>query len=414
MRINIVEILDSLNKAQGVILPKLGLHQRQVAYLAYRLAEQLNQPQELKNRLFVTGLLHDIGALSVEEKLDAFSEINENINIHSFRGAYMISKFLPYRNISPIVYYHHFPWRNGATITEYPEMPMESQLIYLADRICVNITGTGTILSQLPQLRQYAKENSGEEFYPEYVAAFLELSNSESLWLDIISSDPIAKIDYSYIANIDMSIDDLIDLARCYSYLIDFRSTFTATHSAGVAKTAQTLAELMFFSPDECKKMLIAGYLHDLGKLAVDNNILEKQAPLTAKEIEVIRSHTYYTYYLLDGIAVFEEIKKWAAYHHEKLSGEGYPFHLKDENICLGARIMAVSDVFSALLEKRPYKEPFSKEKSSSILLSMAKNRSLDANVVDVLLDNYDKLSYECINAEKEAREDYDILYSIS
>lgn len=74
---------------------------------------------------------------------------------------------------------------------------------------------------------------------------------------------------------------------------------------------------------------------------------------------------------------------------------------------------MAVSDVFSALLEKRPYKEPLSKEKSTSILLSMAKNRSLDAHVVDVLLGNYDKLSYECINAEKKAREDYDILYAI-
>ncbi|MGE4276166.1 MAG: HD-GYP domain-containing protein [Lawsonibacter sp.] len=412
MKINIVDILDSLNKAQSVISPELGAHQRQVAYLAYRMAKQLKWPQETRNKVFIAGLLHDIGALSFQEK-EAVVAGTEDIHVHARRGAYLISNFLPQRHIAPVIKYHHVPWQNGKSVEENPDMPMESQLLYLTDRICVNIIGSKFILSQISYLKEYSKRNRGELFVPEYVDAFLELAANESVWLDLVSDDLISKIDYSYIASTDVSMDDLVDLARIYSYLIDFRSPFTATHSAGVAKVAQKLAELLHFSPTDCKKIMVAGYLHDLGKLAVDNAILEKQSALDPEEFDVIRSHTYYTYYLLDGIAGLDDLKRWAAYHHERLNGTGYPFHIGEANLGLGARIMAVADVFSALQEKRPYKEPMSQAETTSILNRMVENGSLDSYIVSTLLKNFTALAEIFIHAGEQAVKEYGILYDI-
>lgn len=120
--------------------------------------------------------------------------------------------------------------------------------------------------------------------------------------------------------------DEIIELTKIFANIIDFRNPFTATHSAGVAKTAEKLAELAGFSENECKMMLVAGYLHDLGKLAVSKSILDKPGNLDPGERNVIRSHAFYTYRLLQAIKGFEIINKWASFHHEKLNGKGYSF----------------------------------------------------------------------------------------
>lgn len=414
MKLNIIEVLDSLNKAQSVISPKIGMHQQQVACLAYRIAEKLGWSDEAKNRVFIAGLLHDIGALSIKEKLDAFEGDGDNVHIHAYRGAFLVSAFYPQPDIAPILYYHHHHWQDGNVLSGNPDMPMDSQLVYLADRVCTLITNSdGFVLSQIPIIKQYVAMNTGSHFCPEYSEAVLELTSVESVWLDLISSDPISRIDYSYHAYVDITIDQLVNLACVYSYLIDFRSPFTATHSSGVAKTAEKLAKLMHFSSDECKKVLVAGYLHDIGKLTVDACILEKQSALDPNEFDIIKSHTYYTYYLLNGISGLEDITTWAAYHHEKLNGKGYPFHIKGDCMSLCARILAVSDVFAALREKRPYKEPFTKGKILSILKSMADSGAIDSNVVGVLTDNYPVLENVCVQAEISARHAYDQLYEI-
>ncbi len=79
--------------------------------------------------------------------------------------------------------------------------------------------------------------------------------------------------------------------------------------------------------------MLVAGYLHDLGKVAVPNAILNKPGKLDPEEFDVIRAHTYHTYHILSTIGGFEEIAIWAAFHHERLDGKGYPFHVRGEDI---------------------------------------------------------------------------------
>jgi putative nucleotidyltransferase with HDIG domain len=164
-----------------------------------------------------------------------------------------------------------------------------------------------------------------------------------------------------------MSIEDLVQLSKIFSHIIDFRSKFTAKHSAGVAKTAERLAELVGFSPMECRMMLVAGYLHDLGKLAISDEVLEKPAKLTIDEYNEIRAHTYYTYRLLEPIAEMKTINEWAAFHHEKLNGKGYPFHLAGTTYLWAHGLWRWRMCFTAVTESRPYRKSMPKEEIISV-----------------------------------------------
>ena len=413
MKVNIIDILDSLSRAQSVISTKIGRHQQQVAYLSYKMAEKMGWSQQDRDRVLMAGLWHDIGALSMNEKSAVITESLKDVNTHAFRGAYLVSGFLKEKRIAPIIKYHHFKWNYGQILQDYEDLTMESQLLHISDRVCSHIIDKKFVLSQVKDIKEYLKRTSGEFFVEEYVKIFLDMADNESLWLNLVDGDPIKNIDKDYIATIDMSIEDLADLAKIYSYLIDFRSPFTSTPSASVAIVAERLAQLLSFSHVDCKKMLIAGYLHDLGKLTIPNEILEKKGALEKEEYDRIRSHTYYTYHLLDGISVLGDIKLWAAYHHERLSGDGYPFHIGERDLPLGSRIMAVSDVFTALQEKRPYKPALSKQETIDILNTMIKNNILDAKVVRILVDNFDELANKCEKAKENVIKDYENLYKI-
>jgi HD-GYP domain-containing protein (c-di-GMP phosphodiesterase class II) len=154
--------------------------------------------------------------------------------------------------------------------------------------------------------------------------------------------------------------------------------------------------------------MAIAGYLHDLGKLAVPKEILEKADKLSMEELNIVRSHTYHTYRILSHMEDFKTINQWASFHHERLDGSGYPFHISGFDFPLGSRIMAVSDVFTAISEDRPYREGMGIEKALSTIASMAKNHSLDPYVVSLLERNVQFVDDARKSAQIDARKEYE------
>lgn len=145
-----------------------------------------------------------------------------------------------------------------------------------------------------------------------------------------------------------------------------------------------------------------------MGKLAISNDVLEKPAKLNEDEFNEIRSHTYYTYQLLDTIPKFDIIKTWAAYHHEKLDGNGYPFHIKGENLSLGSRVMAVADVFTAITENRPYRRGMDDENTVIILNNMVNSGAIDGRIVDLLKDNFQEINDIREDAQQKASEMYE------
>ena len=191
------------------------------------------------------------------------------------------------------------------------------------------------------------------------------------------------------------------------SKLVDFRSPFTAMHSAGVAASAECLAELMGMSEEECLMMRVAGYLHDLGKLKVPNELLEKPGKLTEEEFNIVKEHAYYTYALLKDVGGFEQIALWAALHHEKLTGGGYPFHLSGAKLPLGSRIMAVADIFSAVTEDRPYRRGMEKERVIAVLRENAEQGLTSAPVTELLIGHYDEINRRRDQESREASQKY-------
>jgi HD-GYP domain-containing protein (c-di-GMP phosphodiesterase class II) len=157
--------------------------------------------------------------------------------------------------------------------------------------------------------------------------------------------------------------------------------------------------------------MEITGNLHDLGKLIVPNSILEKQDKLTAEEFSVMKQHSYFTYVVLSTVRGLEEIAESAAFHHEKLDGSGYPFHLTYRKLNMLSRILGVADIFTALLEDRPYRAGMQMTEAMGIIKDMAEKGALDMKVVNVLEENLDDIADETKRRQAYVREYYEKVF---
>lgn len=411
INIRLYDFLKCISDAVDLVSVKLSNHHQQVAYLSYRLAEQLNISESRKINTFIAALLHDVCSLSIKERLEIIESEPEYVNTHAFNGYKLFKDFSFLQNEAEIIKFHHLPWKNGEGNTFSGEkVPFECHIVHLADRVCARIN-PNDVLFQLREIRVYVQQNKNTLFEPSIVDALLELSQKEYIWLDLASRDPLKNLPEDILTPM-LDIDDIIGLSSVIAQIVDFRSKFTALHTAGVARTAYRLAELAGMTPYECKMMLVAGYLHDLGKLVIDQSILEKPAGLNEYEISKMRSHTYYTYQLLNNIPQFDEIKKWAAYHHEKLNGNGYPFHLKGGEIPFGSRIMAVADIFTAITEDRPYRIGMRYENAVKLLRNMVDDGSLDGNIINILIEHYHEINNQRIEVQEKAAVRYSSFFN--
>lgn len=410
IRVSLFDLLACFSNVQDLVSAKLSNHHQKVAYLAFRLSEHMNLSVEQQYDIFIASLIHDIGALSTKEKLELIETEPVNVNNHGFKGAKLLEGFKPLQNAAGIIKFHHLPWNNGeGSVYMEQDVPLASHIIHLADRTCALINLDCNIITQIPDILSKIRQQANRAFRPDLVDVLLDISSKEYIWLDLILPDPAKKISSKGFFNIfALEIDDIVELALIFSRIIDFRSRFTARHSAGVAKTAERLAQLIGFSSYECKMMLVAGYLHDLGKIAISDAVLEKPEKLNEREFNEMRTHTFYTYYALEPLDQLKIINAWASFHHEKLNGKGYPFHISGDSLSIGSRIMAVADVFTAITENRPYRKGMDFDSAEKILRSMVANNELDGGIVDLLLRNYHELDNIREVSQAEAAKQYE------
>jgi HD-GYP domain-containing protein (c-di-GMP phosphodiesterase class II) len=335
---------------------------------------------------------------------------DSSYNKHAELGYLLFKDFKAISEEANIIRYHHVPWDYGAGREKNNQsIPIESHILHLADRISVLIDYNHEVLGQVGGIVEKIKGLSGKVFVPEFVDGFVKLSSKEYLWLDVVSSnldEELNKIHNFPLAFFD--IESIRSLAKVFSRIVDFRSRFTSTHSSGVSAVAVELSKLAGFSEKECATMEIAGYLHDLGKLAVPKEILEKPAKLSMEEFNIVKSHTYHTYRILSHISSFETINRWASFHHERLDGSGYPFRISAFDFPLGSRIMAVADVFTALTEDRPYREGMDVDKALHIIETMAQSNALDTYVAYLLKKDIDSINNVRIGSQTAAHKEYE------
>lgn len=393
--VSLFDMLSSLSTALDLIDIELIDHHNRVCYIATKLATHLRFSTDEINEIFMASMMHDIGAIVFSDRLGLNNfEVNK-AHLHGELGALLLSKFEPFQKFAPLVRFHHVPWENGEGKNAFGEkVPYGSHILHLADRISVLMDRRQPVLSQVSSINEKIRKKSGSLFVPAFVEAFLEVSRQDAFWLDLMSPSierVIQKI--SCLPRTSLPLEGLTGLSRFFALIIDTRSRFTATHSSGVASSAMGLGAAVGMNATDCSKIRIAGYLHDLGKLMVPEKILLKPGKLSNDEWLVVRAHPYYTNRILERVEGLEDITFWASNHHEELHGGGYPFGMAADNLSLGARTMAVADVFTALAEDRPYRTGMKKEETRKVFQEMVAARKLDNTVVEALYDNYEKIN---------------------
>lgn len=412
MKVPLSDLINCLSNTIDLVSPVLADHHNRVGLIAYSLGRQLGLPEEAQIDLHFAGNLHDIGALSLTDRVRLLQFEGGETLQHAEIGALLLEMFNPLAHMGELIRFHHVRWEDGAGATHRGrKVPLGSHILHLADRISVLIgTEDGiNLLVKVPDILSRIKQASGDMFVPYLVEAFHDLASKESFWLSLAfpSRNKTFELQEEF-RTFELDTAGIICMSRLFARIIDFRSRFTATHSSGVAAGAETLARLSGSPVAECAQMRIAGLLHDLGKLAVPVELLEKPSALTADELALIRSHSYFTRRSLENIRSFDSITPWSANHHERIDCKGYPSHLGGDELTHGSRIMSVSDVFTALTENRPYRAGMDRQSTQRVLKSMVTQSALDPDIVYLLIDNFDEINFVCAGAQKEAVLEYD------
>ncbi|AJH01536.2 MULTISPECIES: HD-GYP domain-containing protein [Clostridium] len=178
---------------------------------------------------------------------------------------------------------------------------------------------------------------------------------------------------------------------------LEAKDFYTYGHSTRVADMAYKLGEVLGMTTEELELIHIAGDLHDIGKIGVPDNILNKPDSLEVGEWELMKNHPYIGYNILSKTSTFEDISRIVLYHHERWDGKGYPKGLKEEEIPFASRILAVCDSIDAMKSDRPYRKSISDELCKD---EIKKNKGImyDSKIAECMLNNWNKIVNELYN----------------
>ncbi|OIQ49695.1 Cyclic di-GMP phosphodiesterase response regulator RpfG [Pseudodesulfovibrio hydrargyri] len=391
--VSLIDIAGGISTALDYISPTVTGHHRRVGLASALLGNRVGiKPSSLVD-LLLAGLLHDIGAFSMDLALDGLS-FDADLEEHAVVG-YRLLKDHPFlERPSRMVLYHHTSWRDLRVIRQEGdrETLLLANIVNLADRVDI-LRRMGAHRRERSDVERAVAGFTSDLYAPELTAAFRELTASGLFWPLMEDMDmPVREMLSKDLLDVRISPDQLIDFSGFFTRIIDFRSRHTATHSAGVAETAVLLARLAGMDEKEQKAMRLAGNLHDIGKLAVPTSLLDKQSALDDDEYTRIKDHATVSAEVLRAIPGLGEVADWAAQHHERLNGKGYPLGLTEKELSLGSRIMQVADVHTAITEDRPYRKGMTRERTVSVLRSMADSGFLDVDIVNLVIENHEYL----------------------
>ncbi len=180
------------------------------------------------------------------------------------------------------------------------------------------------------------------------------------------------------------------EIIEAFAKVVDLKDAYTQGHSSRVAQYTEMLARELGYDDETVEKYYNIALMHDIGKVGVPDNVLNKPGKLTDEEFGLIKSHTSRGYEVLKSISIMPEIAIGAHAHHERPDGKGYPLGLKQEEIPRVAQIIAVADCFDAMYSNRPYRSRMNFEKAVSIIKEVS-GTQLTPDVVDAFLRLVDK-----------------------
>lgn len=328
----------------------------------------------------------------IEERLLAIFNIvhhrkqqtRQLIQIRCERGANIAERIGLAHSTSHAIYSLDEHWDGGG----YPDglegtqIPIMARILNLAQTLEIFYSTYG------PKAAIHvARKRNRRWFDPDLVHAAFVLQKNGDLWRGLDTGDALAQVvamepPQRFLLASDTTVDNICE---AFAEVIDAKSHFTYSHSAGVMHAAVGMAHTFGMDADIVTLIRRAALLHDVGKLSIPNTVLEKPGKPTPEEWELIRKHPYYTHAILSRITGFEHLAEVAASHHEKLNGTGYYRGLSGKQLTLPARILMVADIYDALAADRPYRAALPLEKVFCILHSEAPHE-LDKDCVDALM----------------------------
>lgn len=403
MEIDIIGLLSAFSFALDCVEAELihvtSNHGKRVAYMSVCMAEKMWVSDDALRDLAACALLHD-NALTQYINEEFYSDISNidtlkvssdditprQLGMHCIYGEKNLEKYPFKTGVKDVILYHHEEADgSGPFEKKWTEVPLFARIIHFSDMLDAFCKAQKFDEDVFNKAVHFIEKNKDKRFDSEVTKMFFDAFDKdefsrlgdehieEYFWEKV----PCEKSFYSF--------NVLKDLADLFAKIIDYKSEFTSRHSLGVARTASKISEIMGYDKVICDKMYLAGTLHDVGKIAIGNEILEKPARLTDEEFAKMKNHAGYTYMILSKVDGFEEIRDIAAFHHERLDGSGYPFGKMADELTTLQRIMACADIYQALTEKRPYKDGMNHDKACEILKDMADKNWIDKNITEVI-----------------------------
>lgn len=383
IQVNLVTALASFSRAGDLNDLTFLAHAERVAYTAFRLGKTLGLSEHDLEELLLSSLLHDIGVITTEEKLRlADLEPQRGITaLHCQRGSELVRTTGLLAFSADHILEHHDYYSPGMNIIP--------AIIHMADRIDLILKKDRYYLWQVPDILAYFNAQKGKIFHPEVVEALAELAPISGFWLDLQHGNHNSWLQDRITVKRILTLQELQELAEMMTTLVDSISPYTGGHSWGVSRIAAFLGEKIGLSEREIKLLEITGLLHDVGKMAIPDEILLYPGALDKRQSAIMQQHVYHTYYLLGDLGPeCKKLQQWAGYHHERLDGTGYPFGLADAELDTGSRLVAVADITQSLLEERPYRSALSLSKTARILAKEAEAGHLDGDLTRLAIEH--------------------------
>lgn len=339
------------------------------AFIALSIARELNLSDRESYKLYLSSMLHDFSSQNIISEVNLYLndyQYNESSTNHDIKSVTDVYKTMKYR----LENYDG----SGLHYLKGDEIPVSAQILRVSNIITSIFSFKKDPIKQGNSILKLIKSLSGTCISPNIAEIFLNIAYKESFWLELFnlscSSDSLDALMPS--SDSYLSLYEFEAISRLFARIIDSKSSFTASHSKGISALAYHVGKQLGYDNERCLKLKISGLLHDIGKLAIPSDILDKDGPLTEDEFSVIKAHPFYTRRILDKINNIGDISLWASTHHEKLDGSGYPYHLAKDNLPMESRIICVCDIYQALIADRPYREGMSKSEAFTMLDEMA------------------------------------------
>lgn len=349
-------------------------HSKRVAFISLKIGQILNlTPPELA----------DLCAFSLIRNIAISKELNDKKE--ELVLAQECADKLPFLCGFKNVIKYHQEYFNGSGLFGIKDnkIPLLAQIISFSHLLDKEFDLSSNNITNKKDVVTFLKDKEGVLFSPEIIDAFLDVSLNIDFWLDIQNENDVLFYIFSTLHDFTINAN--------FEKILVFTSIFSIIdiNNSEFIQKCSKMTDFYNFEHKDKQTFLIAASLHNIGKLAIPKEIINKKSKLSEDEYEVIKSYPYYTKKVLSNLMGFNDITKWACRVQERMDGKGYPFSLEGKDLSLKDRLMSVLNIYQSLRESKPFRSSYSHEDSISIMLELATNKKIDEAIVKDIKDQF-------------------------